>query len=50
MWATLPDFHPLLIDPHSTNGLEVTEFSTSMTLLESVLNRTAAGEKPNFGD
>jgi hypothetical protein len=43
-------FHRLLIQPHRTNGLEVTEFCASAKLLKTVLDRIAAGMEQNSGD
>jgi hypothetical protein len=40
-WATLQNFHWLLIQPHPTNSLEVTEFWGSTSLLNSIWNRMA---------
>jgi hypothetical protein len=48
-WKTLPAFHQLLIQPHLTNILDVTEFWRSTTLLKSVWNRTAAAQNLTFG-
>jgi hypothetical protein len=33
-WKNLPDFHRLLIHPHRTNGLDVTEFCALTKLLK----------------
>ncbi len=40
-WITLLSFHRLLIQPHPTNSLEVTEFWGSTSLLNSIWNRMA---------
>jgi hypothetical protein len=39
-WKTLPNFHRLLIEPQQTNGLDVTEFCASATLLKTELDST----------
>jgi hypothetical protein len=39
-WKTLPDFHRLLIEPQGTNGLDVTEFCASATLLKTEQDST----------
>jgi hypothetical protein len=45
---TLPYFHWLLIHPHRTNGLEVTEFCATIKLLKLFLDRTVAERSSIF--
>jgi hypothetical protein len=42
-WKTLPSFHRLLIQPHRTNGLDVTEFCASAKLLKTELDSITVG-------
>jgi hypothetical protein len=47
-WTTLPAFHWLLIQLHLTNGLEVTEFQRSTSLLNSVSEQNNGWTELNF--
>jgi hypothetical protein len=47
---TLTAFHWLLIQPHQTNGLDVTEFYASAKLLKTELDSMTVWTKQNSED